>query len=260
MKQPKVGKRTVAEILAFLWIVSSGSGSAAERKSDLRITHRSPHISVEARGIRLLQVLRDISIKVGFDLADYGVPDTDLTLSIQETTVEEVLRQLLRGKNYSLVYREKDGPISKLLLLSSPVYTQEMSEYQQTRTEATPGRQGLTVFSAARARDQLTRAEAKRKDGAENETNVEDILRVHALSGLAGSDAFPQGLTRNVPQPLDSVSGSLSAGAASFSTPSPADMNRGLAMTTRLAQQNLKALADGLATATHSLLNDPANK
>jgi hypothetical protein len=37
-------------------------------------------------------------------------------------------------------------------------------------------------------------------------------------------------------------------------------MNDSLAATTRLAQQNLKALADGLAAATHSLLNYPANK
>ena len=95
-------------------------------------------------------MLRDISAKVGFDLTDYGIPDRDLTVSIQEATVEEVLRQLLRNENYGVVYREKDGGISKVLLLSSPVYAQaaSISENQQTPTEAIRGQQGLTVFSS----------------------------------------------------------------------------------------------------------------
>ena len=70
------------------------------------------------------EVLRDISSKVGFELTDYGIPDRDLTVSIEEATVEEVLRQLLRGENYGVVYREKDGGISKVMLLSPPVYAQ----------------------------------------------------------------------------------------------------------------------------------------
>ena len=96
------------------------------------------------------EVLRDISSKVGFDLTDYGIPDRDLTVSIEEATVEELLRQLLRGENYGVVYREKDGGISKVMLLSPPVYAQaaSISENQQTPTEAIRGQQGLTVFSA----------------------------------------------------------------------------------------------------------------
>jgi hypothetical protein len=258
----KIGKKTAAAILVFLWMVLPGSGSAAERKSDLRITYSSSHISVEARGISLLQVLRDISIKVGFDLTDYGIPDRDLTVSIQEATVEEVLRQLLRGENYGVVYRGKDRAISQVLLLSPPVYAQAapISENQQTRTEAMRGQEGLTVFSASPSY-QPTRPEQKRENRAESEPRVEDILRVHAMSGLHGSDTFLQRLTPNVPQPLgNSTPAFPPTGAASSNTPSLGDMNDSLAVTTRLAQQNLKALATGLATATHSLLNYPANK
>ena len=259
----KIGKKTAAAILVFLWMVLPGLGSAAERKTDLRITYSSPRISVEARGISLLQVLRDISIKVGFDLTDYGIPDRDLTVSIQEVTVEEILRQLLRGENYGIVYREKEGAISKVLLLSSPDYAQAapISENQQTRTEAIRGREGLTVFSATPADHQPARPEQKRENRAESEPRVEDILRVHAISGLAAPDTFLQRLTPNVPQPLgNSTPAFPPTGAASSNTPSLGDMNDSLAMTTRLAQQNLKALADGLATATHSLLNYRVNK
>jgi len=258
----KIGKKTAAAILVFLWMVLPGSGSAAERKNDWRITYNPPRISVEARGVKLLEVLRAISVKVGFDLTDYGIPDRDLTLSIQEATVEEAPRQLLRGENYGVVYREEDGGISKIMLLSPPVYAQAgpLSENQQTRTEVIRGREGLTVFSASPSY-QPTRPEQKRENRAENETNVEDILRVHAISGLAGPDTFLQRLTPNVPQPLwNSTPAFPPTGAASSNTPSLGDMNDSLAMTTRLAQQNLKALATGLATATHSLLNNRANK
>jgi hypothetical protein len=243
-------------------LASPRSGAPAERKNDLRINYSPSRISVEARDVRLLQVLRDISIKVGFDLANYGIPDRELTVSIQEATVEEVLHQLLRGENYGVVYREKDGGISKVLLLSPPVYAQAapMSENQQTRTEAIPGRQGLTVFSASPSIDQPTRPEQKRENRAKSEPTVEDILRVHANSGL-GSDTLLQSLTPNVLQPLgNSTSGFPSTGAASLTTPSLGDTNHSLAMTTRVAQQNLKNLVEGLGTATHSLINNRANK
>ena len=256
----KIGKKTAAAILVFLWMVLPGAGSAAERKSNLRITYSPPRISVEAQGVKLREVLRNISLKVGFDLTDYGIPDKDPTVSIQEVTVEEILRQLLRGENYGVVYREKDGVISKVLLLSPPVYAQAapMPENQQIRTEASRGSEGLTVFSAAPSY-QPARPERKRENRAENETKVEDILRVHAISRLAGSGTFPQSSTPNAPQPLRN-STSAATRTASFPTQSGGIMNDSLAATTRLTQQNLKALADGLATATHSLLNYPANK
>ena len=117
--------------------------------------------------------------------------------------MEEVLRQLLRGENYGVVYREKDRAISKVLLLSSPAYAQAapMSDNQQTRAEAGRSQEGLTVFSAAPSY-QSARPEQTRENRAENEPKVEDILRVHAISGLARSDTFLQRLTPNVPQPL----------------------------------------------------------
>jgi hypothetical protein len=248
----KIGKKTAAAILVFLWMVLPDLGSAADRKSDLRITYSPPRISVEAQSVSLLEVLRNISLKVGFDLTDYGVPDRNLTVSIEEAPVEEVLRQLLRGENYGVVYREKDRVISKVLLLSSPAYAQAapMSDNQQTRAEASHSQEGLTVFSAAPSY-QPARPEQKQKNRVESDPRVEDILRLHAISGLAASDTTPQNLAPNAPQPLrNSTLAFPPTGAASES----------LAMTTRLAQQNLKALATGLATATHSLLNNRANK
>jgi len=246
-----MNKKTVAAILLFLCVVLGHSGLTAERKSDLRITYTPPTISVEAQNVMLLEVLKNISLKVGFDLEDYGVPDRNLTVSIQEATVEDVLRQLLRGENYGVVYREKDKAISKVLLLSSPIYAQAapMSENQQTSTEASRGSEGLTVFSAAPSAYQPARPERKRETREESEPRVDDILRAHAMPGVAGT--FPQSSTPNAPQPpRNATPGFSPTGATSES----------LTMATRLAQQNLKGLVDGLATATYSLQNSSGLK
>jgi hypothetical protein len=252
MKQLRIDEKKVAEILLFLWMVLPGSGSAAERKIELRVTYSPPRISVEAQGVKLREVLRDVSLKVGFDVADYGIPDRDLTVSIEETTVEELLRQLLRVENYGVVYREKDRAISKVLLLSSPAYAQAnpTSEHPQTRTEAKRSQEGLTVFSAAPSY-QPARPERKRRSQVESEPKVEDILQAHAMTGVAGLSTLPQGSTPHVPPPLRNSTPTFSPTVAASNS---------LAVTTRLAQQNLKALADGLGTATHSLLNHPARK
>src|SRR5262249_16488379 len=77
-----------------------------------------------------------------------------------------------------------------------------------------------------------------------------------------GSGTFPQRSSERA-----SPVGELDFGFSPRRKPIPTtrsldDMNNSLATTTRLPQRNLKALADGLATATHSLGNSsrPQNK
>src|SRR5262245_32361027 len=252
--------KTAAAILAFLCMLMPRSGLTAERKSDLRITYTPPSISVEAQNVSLLEVLRIISLKVGFDLANYSVPDRSLTVSIQEATVEDVLRQLLGGENYCVIYLERERAISKVLLLASPVYAHEVQENQQARIEVSRAQEGLTIFPAAPSY-QPVRSERKQEPGGDNEPRVEDILRLHAMPGVTGSGTFPQGSTPDAPHPLGgSTSGFPLTGSPSPTTRSLDDMNDSLTATTRLAQQNLKGLVDGLATATHSLRNSSGLK
>jgi hypothetical protein len=245
-------QKTAAAILVFLCTVLPRLASAAERKSDLRITYKPPHISLEARGAKLRDVLRNVSQKVGFELTDYGIPDRDLTVSIEETTVEDLLRQLLRGENYGVVYRENDRAISQVWLLSASVYAQAapVSENQQIPTEVTGRQEGLAIVSAAPS-DQPIRPERKRESRAESEPRVEEILRAQAMPITTGADTFPQNLNPKTRQSLQNMPPAF---------PATGDASESLAMTTRLAQQNLKALADGLATATQSLLNSTVKK
>jgi hypothetical protein len=253
-------QKAVLLVSLFGGLASPRSGAPAERKNDLRIAYSPPRISVEAHGVKLRDVLREISVKVGFDLAGYGIPDRDFTVSIQEATVEEVLRQLLRGENYGVIYREKDGVISRVLFLSSPAYAHAtpMSESPQTGTVRSQER--LTILSSAPSYQPAT-PQQKRKNREENEPRVEEILRVHAISALAGSNSSLQSSTPNVPQSLgNSTPAFLPTGTTSFPRRSLGEMNDSLAMTTRIAQQNLKGLVDSLATATHSLRNSSANR
>jgi hypothetical protein len=86
-------------------------------------------------------------------------------------------------------------------------------------------------------------------DKAEAEVRVADIVRVHALSGLVDSAGF-------FPEPGNLPQGFRSPGSSAgrkVAKPLPQDIHETLAATTRLAQQNLKALVDALETASSSL-------
>jgi hypothetical protein len=88
-------------------------------------------------------------------------------------------------------------------------------------------------------------------DKAETEVKVEDIMRAHALSGLIDPMGSLPGAANA--QSFGNPAGNAFTGPTSGAPP-PQNLHETLAMTTRLAQQNLEALVDGLATASNSLL------
>ena len=90
------------------------------------------------------------------------------------------------------------------------------------------------------------------------EVRVEDIMKAHALSGLTDPMGNLSG-TANFAQPFGSPAGSSFSSGAIAPSPSRQDIQESLAVTTRLAQQNLKALVDGLATASNSLFQSLPN-
>ena len=83
-------------------------------------------------------------------------------------------------------------------------------------------------------------------------------MRTHALSGLIDPMGSLSG-TANVAQPFGSPAGSSFSTGAMSASPPPQDIRETLAITTRLAQQNVKALVDGLTTATNSLFQSLPN-
>jgi hypothetical protein len=250
----KTGMSRLRESLVALSLASVvglgvAAGSAAERKTELTVTYEAPRLSVEARGVTLQRVLGEIGKKLGFTVVDYGGSDRLVTFSMQEASAEEVLGQLLRGENYALIYDGPRNEMAKLVLLTSAAGAGGTSSNfqpgnnREERIVQSLG--GLTYYSSP-----SPSFERKRADKAETELKVEDIMRAHALSGLVDPRGSLSG-TANA-QPFGSPAGNALTGARPASPPRP-DVQETLAMTTRLAQQNLKALVDGLATASNSL-------
>lgn len=69
-----------------------------------------------ARDAAIIDALNAVGEEAGFEvLADRGPRRPPVNLQIEDAPVEDVLRQLLRGRNYAVVY--DDGDISRVILL-----------------------------------------------------------------------------------------------------------------------------------------------
>lgn len=255
---------SLAAALAFLAAAGPVPAHAVEGPPPLRVDYDPPRLSVEARGVRLADVVSEIGAKVGFTVVERAASSEVVTLSIKDVSVDVALRQILRGENYTVLYLADAGPtpgsapaIDTIVLLGEP------------------GRLGVTVESgdrpqdeggsaaASSARDQpslavvspaltpsagsmpwspdstslLSRDWRATADGGIDPSNppitVGDVLKAHAMAAAQAAQA-PDG------------------GPPAPSSP-PASLEAVLAETTRRAQQSLSALLDGLATATRSL-------
>lgn len=259
----RLGKNLIS--IAVVLVAGLGGalpGSAAERKADLKVLYSAPRLTVEANGVSLQQVLGQIGEKLGFVVVDYGGADRLITFSLQDASAEEVLGQLLRGENYALIYDGQRKQIAKVLLLTSATQASSgsgPSQYIDKREEKTAQRQtGLTYYSPVSS-SLSPFGEQKRSDKAETEVKIENIMRAHALPGMIGRVGGSLSEAANLAQPFGSPApNSFSPGPVSTSLP-PQDINESLAVTTRLAQQNLKALVDGLTTASNSLFQSLPN-
>lgn len=255
----RLGRNLIAVTVAFvLGLGMAFPGGAAERKTELSVVYNAPRLSVEAKGVSLQRVLGEIGKKLGFVVVDYGASDRVITFSIQDASIEGVLEQLLRGENYAVIYGEQRKEIAKVLLLTSSMQASTGSgNFQQTdnRQEGIVQSQtGLTQYTPVSQPSRF--GEQRRADKAE--VRVEDIMKAHALSGLIDPMGSLSG-TANVGQPFGSPAGSSFSSGAMSPSASRQDIQESLAVTTRLAQQNLKALVDGLATASNSLFQSLPN-
>ena len=252
----RLGRNLIAVTVAsVLGLGVAFPGAAAERKTELSVIYDAPRLSVEARGVSLQRVLGEIGKKLGFVVVDYGASDRVITFSLQDASTEEVLEQLLRGENYAVIYGGQRKEIAKVLLLTSAMQASTESRNPQY-TDMRQERIELTYHSPVSPPSLFV--EQKRADKTEPEVRVGDIMRAHALSGMIDPMGSLSG-TANVAQPFGSPAGSVFSTGAMSTNPPRQDIHESLAVTTRLAQQNLKALVDGLATASNSLFQSLPN-
>ncbi len=256
----------------LLWWALAGPVWAAANEPRLSVVYRPPQLSVEARDVTLAQVLEAIGVRVGFTVVDTGGARPGLTVSLEDLPLDEVLRRLLSGENHVLIFgREGGAPagvaIDTVVLMgpssSAAAASGESRSMQGPPKEIIPRAAALTRAAGARPADQpaIGDDEGRRGDGggAEDGTalQVEAMLRSHALSGLGPlAGGMPSAADPTaVNHPMQSLAQMLEPSSAGqlISIPVPSDSEQALAITTRLARENLSALIDGLATATRSL-------
>jgi len=250
-------KRTVLAILALLAVASPAAGAGR-----LDVDYRPPRLSVEADGQTLTQILDAIGAKVGFTVVDNGSPPEPITVSIHDTSVEDALRQLLRGTNHSLLYVDGtspgSAPIDKIVLLgtpgvaqpastpgdrpqvanvpgasSSPASNHPAAPSQASETTGTVVAPVTPQWNPLMSWDPGPNAETANDPDA---TKVGDLLKLHAQSA-AQAVAAPGSMSGDAPVPA----------------PPAGNLETSLAETTRRAQQDLAALVKGLAAATRAL-------
>ncbi len=203
----------------------------------LRVEYHPPLLSVQARGVTLAELVRAIGAKVGFAVVETGGGHPVLTVSVEDASLEAILQRLLRSENYTIVYREPqtstgDDVIDRIVLAGPSRSADADAEDQRLGQDR---REGLSRTQA--------RAWAA-PDPDDAGLQVEGLLHAQALSAVPSS----------VQQPLQNptpVAGLAPRGE--LTTPGPSDLEETLAITTRQAQQHLKALVDALATSANSL-------
>ena len=245
--------RTVLAVLALVGMacpVADADGGS----SRLDVDYRPPRLSVEASGLTLAEILSAIGAKVGFTVEDAGAPSGTVTVSIHGASVEDVLRQLLRGTNHSVLYLQEASPgstpIDKVVLLGAPGERQQGTAGVAPAAGADPVNTGS--LAQPRALDSGSPVAAApfspqwnpllswdpglngevAGDPATASTSVGDLLRMHAQSAT------------QIPPTPDS---------AQRSAAPVGNLDASLAETTLRAQQDLAALVKGLAAATKAL-------
>ena len=92
-------------------------------RPNLRVeSNTAGEIGLEARGATLEDALNAIAVKTGVEVRiEPGVPRPPVNITIPMAPVEDVLRELLHGRNYALVYDGEDAPLSQVIVLRPSV-------------------------------------------------------------------------------------------------------------------------------------------
>jgi hypothetical protein len=225
------------------WIATLAIGTLvlapASAAAELHVEYRASRLSVTAADVSLPEVLRAVGAQVGFTVSDAGGVSQPVTVSVQDASVDDVLRQLLRTQNHTILYRASASVevVDRIVLLGlpgqggSPVVASAPPASAASRPPAAVSGGAPTPASAA-------------GDGAPadaDQPTVGNMLRSHAVAG-APPEISPQPAEQSAAPP-PAPSGSL---------------QESLGIATRRAQEGLSSLVEGLERATQALQGAPA--
>ena len=114
--------RAALPVVALLLVLVAGAAVQAETEptSVLRVeSDATGEIGLEARGVTIEQALAAIASRAGFEVViEHGIQRPPVNMAVSTAPVEAVLRQILRGRNYALVYDAEDASLSRVIVLA----------------------------------------------------------------------------------------------------------------------------------------------
>jgi hypothetical protein len=171
-------------VAAGLAVVTAGSmlGPLAAQAADeprVRVEYDPPHVSVAASEVGLGELLRLIGAKVGFSVAEGRAALRPVTVSIASASVDDVLRQLLRAENHTILYRQGADAmvmVDRIVLLGAPAEGVSVADTGPRLSQEAPAVASSAVPMSSGAGESATTGE--------RQASVGDMLQSHALAGL----------------------------------------------------------------------------
>jgi hypothetical protein len=91
-------------------------------------------IALDARTVTIDDTLHAIASEAGFDvLIEPGIQRPPVNMAVSMAPIEDVLRQILRGRNYALVYDADDASLSRVIVLRPPAMRRPVAFRRSTR-------------------------------------------------------------------------------------------------------------------------------
>ena len=229
------------------WLAMLTAGTLAltphHAAAELQVEYEASRLSVTAADVSLPEVLRAIGAKVGFTVADAGGASQAVAISVEDASVDDVLRQLLRTQNHTILYRESGAAevVDRIVLLGLPGQGGSPVVASAPPPASTAPRPPAAVPGGAPA------ASPAAGDGTvadADQPTVGNMLRSHAVAGAP-------------PQVGQEPAEETPAAAPPAASGTPAALQETLATATRRAQEGLSSLVEGLQRATESLQGVP---
>jgi len=252
-----LSRRSLVAIAALIAMVSVVRGVAADPR--LRVLVAPAEVVIDARETPVLEVVRALGERANFTVVELTPTRRPITIVLRAASVEQALREVLRAENHVVLYRPGAGgeeAIDTIVLLGA-MMAGPPPPVPGAPAQAS-GRTGPNAADAVRSRTNDAHAVGERdriaslprpsarggdtpsgaRDASEDvdrgDVTVGDLLRMQASHGIGESPA----LQANTETPIETR---------------PVSAEDSLAVLVQRAQQNLKALVDGLSIATESL-------
>jgi hypothetical protein len=134
---------------------------------------------VAATEVGLGDLLRLIGAKVGFSVAEGRGALRRVTVSIASATLDDVLRQLLRAENHTILYRQGADAmvlVDRIVLLGAPAEGVSAADTAPRPSQDAPALASGAVPVASGGGESATTGE--------RQASADDIPQSHALAGL----------------------------------------------------------------------------